>query len=372
MNQISAQQQRARRLIEIAEMHASTANHAISDARIALKEHDEQKERLKNWKLIMSMEPVNMFTFFFIIVAVAEFIFSYEIYREMVSRAPWIMAIAFFGLGIILSEFIVYQFSKAKRKLLFYEKRLDHNYDNVIDDDLNALIKKKALTRFIIGIIGSIVLLYVIYNFSIDRANLEIESGDRTAEIGIRDWLPLILYAFEIIFGIYIFYFFKKIKISWKVSRLWNRFKNNIFTSNTETASAVKKYQEAEKEDYDPVGLTTSDEVHTAYFRKVNKSIDNKEDYITVPKKMEDYFNVKLVNKEGNPVAKHITIITKYKFVDSGTTNNDGVYAFRINTYPNDSVQFMFVKDSSNATEFIKIVENFDLDKNEVYTIIVG
>jgi hypothetical protein len=32
----------------------------------------------------------------------------------------------------------------------------------------------------------------------------------------------------------------------------------------------------------------------------------------------------------------------------------------------------MFVKDSSNATEFIKIVENFDLDKNEVYTIIVG
>jgi len=372
MDQNKAQQQRAKRLIEIAEGHAGTANHAIADARKTLKEYEEQKKRLTNWKLIMSMEPVNMFTFFFIVVAIAEFIFSYEIYREMVPRAPWVMAIAFFGVGIILSEFIVYQFSKAKRKLLFYEKRLDPNYDGVIDDDLNAAIKKKALIRFIIGIIGTITLLYVIYNFSIDRATLEIESGDRVAEIGIRDWLPLILYAFEIIFGIYIFYLLMKIGISWKVHRLWSRFQKNIFTSNNTTALAVKKYQEAEKEDYDPVGLTTSDEIHTAYYRKVNKSIDDKEKYIVVPEKMEDYFNIKLVNKEGQPVAKHITIITKYKFVDSGTTNSDGVYAFRINTYPNDAVQFMFVKDTSNATEYIKIVENFDLDKDEVYTIIVG
>ena len=192
-----AQQQRAKRFYEISNDLAASSNTHTAEARIVRKEFLDENDRLENWKKIMSMVPVNLFTFFFVAVAIAEFIFSYEIYREMIPGAPWVMAIAFFGVGIILSEFIVYFFSKAKRQLLLYENKRNPINKSKIDADLLAEIKKKSLVYFIIGIIGTLILLFVIYNFSIDRANLEISAGERVAPIGIRDWLPLILYVFE-------------------------------------------------------------------------------------------------------------------------------------------------------------------------------
>ncbi len=366
-----SQQKRAKRLYEIANQFATRANTNASEARKVNEEYVEQSARLERWKRIMSMVPVPFFSFFFFAVAISEFIFSYEIYREMVPRAPWVMAIAFFGVGIVLSEFLVYFISKAKRELLLYEAKRNPINDGKIDSDIESGIRKKALLRFVSGLVGSALLLFIIYRFSIDRALLEISSGERIAPIGIRDWIPLVLYAFEIIFGIYMFYLFKRMYLGYRVNLLKKKFDKLIDAIKISTAESVKKYQEAENENYDPIKLAVADDVNVSFYRKLNKSTEDKVDYIEIPDKNEDVFNVVLVDTNGVPLSKHISVITKYKFVDSGMTDKEGKCTIRIDTYPNDAIQFIFVRNAANAKDYQKIVENYDLDINETYTIII-
>ena len=368
---MEATKQRALRHYEKANQNALLANAQTAEAKKVITEYKDQKERLENWKRIMSMQPILFFTGVFILVAIAEFVFSYEIYREMIPNAPYIIAIGFFGFGIILSELIVYYYSKRKRELKFYEARRNPLNDGKIDADIKKHIKKKAIITFVLGIIGTILLLLIIYKFSVSRAMLEISSGERVSPIGVQDWLPLLLYIAEIFTGIYIVYLFKKLGIQLRVAKLKRKLENLINSIKENTAEAINNYQQAEKEDYDPFALTVSDDLNTAYYRKINKSIDDKEAYINIPDKVPDYFNVKLVDTEGKPLAKHISVITKYKFTDTGNSDNDGNCNIVINTYPNDSVQFIFVRDAANSTEYHSIVANYDLNENEVYTLII-
>lgn len=365
------QLKRARRLYEISHNYASRANAKANEARIILEQYIDQKDRLENWKRIMSMAPINLFTFFFVIVAIAEFVFSYDIYREMIRNYPWIMAIAFFGVGIIVSEFIVYLFSKAKRELLFFEKRRNPHNNKYIDLDLKNSILKKAIWYFIIGVILGLVLLYLIYNYSIDRATLEISSGERIDPIGIRDWLPVILYLFELILGVYIFYLLKRLWISFNVVKLKNKFDKLIKEINQYTDEAVRNYQEAEDEGFDPFEDAVSEDVNVAFYRKLNKSVEDKEDYILVPPRGKDFFKVKIVNKEDKPVIKDIKIITKYKLTDSDNSDKNGECTITIDTFPNDAVQSIILRDTADAIDFKMISRSYDLNENEVYTLIV-
>ncbi len=368
---MDAKKQRALRHYEKANQNALTADAQTAEARKTIKEYNDQKDRLNKWEQIMSMEPVSIFMFIFIAVAIAEFIFSYEIYREMIPRAPYVMAIAFFGVGILLSELIVYLYSKRKRELKLYEAKRNPLNADKIDSDLKKSIKKDAVIYFILGIVGAIALLIVIYKFSISRALLEISSGERTSKVGIQDWLPLILYAFEIFLGIYFFYFFKKIAIQLKVSKLNRKLEKLINSIKENTAEAINNYQQAEKENYDPFALAISDDLNTAYYRKINKSIEDKEEYVNIEPKTEDYFNVKLVDTKGNPLSKHISIITKYKFTDTGYSDKEGNCKIILETYPNDSVQYIFIRNAANSAEYKTIIANYDLNKNEIYTLII-
>jgi len=123
---------RANKEFKVADDLASSASVAAHKANSVLTEHKSEKERLTNWKSIMSTAPVMAFTVIFVVVSIGEYLVSKEIYREFNEKWPWAIAIVFFVAGLFVSEFIVYKLFGQKRAWKKYELKRDPNNNNKI------------------------------------------------------------------------------------------------------------------------------------------------------------------------------------------------------------------------------------------------
>jgi len=364
---------RANKEFKVADDLASSASVAAHKANSVLTEHKSEKERLTNWKSIMSTAPVMAFTVIFVVVSIGEYLVSKEIYREFNEKWPWAIAIVFFVAGLFVSEFIVYKLFGQKRAWKKYELKRDPNNNNKTNDEIDASIKKITNNYFVFGAILGLAIIAAIGFLSYKRVQGELAAGMRETAFGIMDFMPVILYVIEIISGAFIWYLFKKINLACKVNKLWKRFTKFVLSCSNNTASAIRKYQDAEQENYDPLKVQLGDNIHTAFYRSNSFTLDDKEKYVSVPQKIDDYFNINLMDKDGNPLRRHITIITNYKFTASGSTNAEGKLSIEIEgTFPRDSCRQIFVRESANADEFVSISEEYDLDKDKVHDVIIG
>jgi len=367
----SSQQIKAKKEFEVADTFAKKANDAVHTANSAFKEYTTEKDRLDNWKSIMSTAPVVLFTVIFFIVSFGEYMVSKEIYREFNDRFPW--AIVFFIAGVFVSEFLVYKMFKQKRNWKRYEMDRDSNNDNLTDDEKEASIKKVTNNYFIFGLILGLLLISTIGFLSYKRVQEELAAGMRESGFGVMDIMPVLLYIIEIISGSFILYLLKQIGLSREVTNLYEKYNNNILTTNTLTGKAVKKYQDAEKLNYDPFNLTISDNIHTVFHRHKTVTLDNKEEYIKEVTKLNDFFNINLIDKEGKPLSRDVAVITNYKFTAKGSTDVSGKLTLQIEgTYSGDSVKQIFIRESSNALEYETVNGDYDLDKEKVHTVIIG
>ncbi len=363
---------RAQKEIEEADRLAAKANASTQNARELLTEYNQQKERLDNWKKIMSTSPVIIFTVFFIIVSITEYLFSKEIYREVSDQFPWIVAIGLFAAGIGISEMIAYKLDKNKRAWKKYEIDNDPNKDNLTNDEKEAEIESFTRSRFIFGVILALFLLVGIGYMSKLRVEEEIMAGIRESKFGLMDILPVLLYLFEIIFGIYVVYLFKKIKLGLYVNKLRKKFDQTVAKVSELTRLAIRKIDDAIREDINPFEFNSSDNLHTATYRNKRFTLDNKEEYIAEAQHMEDVFNIQLFDTQNNPLEMNISVLTDYKITMSGSTNKDGHLSLHIEkTYPLDSVKKIFIRKSASADEYIVVEGNYDLDKNKVHKIVI-
>ncbi len=194
----------------------------------------------------------------------------------------------------------------------------------------------------------------------------------RTSGFGIMDTMPMLLYVVEIITGAFVLYLLKEIGQIIKVKGLWKKFNNMTLATHKLSTDAIKKYLDAEKLDYDPFNVPLTDNIHTTFYRNINKSVDNKEDYIQEPEEMEDIFNLLLIDENGNPLQRQINIITNYKFSLSGSTNNEGRLALQFEkTFPGDSVKSIFIRKTAEDKDYISINGNYDLDRNTIHKVII-
>ncbi len=363
---------KANKEFSVAEKWAHEAEKKIAEARKLLEEYKIQSERLENWKRIMSTSPVAILTVIFIVVAIVEYLISRKLYMEFNRYIPYIIALGFFAVGIFLSELMVYFLSANKREWKLYEMNRNPHLDHLTDDEKQLKVKKSARNSFWIGVMVSIVLLVAIGYLSKQRVLYEINAGMRNNGFGIMDSVPIILYAVELGTGMFVVYLFNRLSLGIKVSRLWKKFNKNVDEAHRFTANAVKKYQDAEKLQYDPFRHNVSDSVHEAFYRHAHRSIEDKEQYIEPVETVRDVFNVKFVDQNGNPLSKVFHVVTDYKFSASGATNGNEPFALVIDkTFPGDAVQHIYVKDNSETKDYVTITGHYELDKNQVHTIIL-
>ncbi len=364
---------RANKEFQVADALASNASKNAHKANGILENFKSENERLKNWKSIMSTAPVMAFTVIFFIVSIGEYLVSKEIYREFNEKWPWAIAIVFFVAGLFVSEFIVYKLFGQKRAWKKYELKRDKNNNSKTNDEIDYSIKKITNNYFLFGALLGILIIAAIGFLSYKRVQGELAAGMRETGFGIMDFMPVILYIIEIISGAFIWYLIKKIGLGMYVKKLWKNFSHFTVACNRDTAASIKKYQDAEHENYDPFKVQLSDNIHTAFYRNNSFTMDDKEKYVSIPTKMNDFFNIHLIDKDGNPLRRHITIITDYKFTASGSTNADGKLTLEIEgTFPSDSCKRIFIRESANSEEYISINEEYDLSKEKVHDVILG
>jgi len=364
---------RANKEFQVADTLASNASKLAHKANGFLEKFKSENERLTNWKSIMSTAPVVAFTVIFIIVSIGEYLVSKEIYREFNAKWPWAIAIVFFVAGLFVSEFIVYKLFGQKRAWKKYELKRDKNNNSKTNDEIDYSIKKITNNYFIFGLALGILIIAAIGFLSYKRVQGELAAGMRETGFGIMDFMPVILYIIEIISGAFIWYLIKKTNLAFKVKGLWKKFSNLVISCNRDTAMSVKKYQDAEHENYDPLKVQLSDNIHTAFYRNNSFTLDDKEKYVSIPVKMNDYFNINLIDENGNPLRRHVTIITDYKYAASGSTNVDGKLTLEIEgTFPRDSCKRIFIRQSANSDTFIAISEEYDLDVNKWHDVILS
>lgn len=368
----SSQQIRAKKEFEIADTIARKANKFANDANLFYQEYTEQKDRLYNWKNIMATAPVLLFTIIFIIVSIGEYLVSKEIYREFNDKVPWLIAVVFFISGVFISEFLAYKMFRQKREWKFFEQKRDRNNLTKTDDELHSIIKKFTNNSFIFGLILGVLLVAAIGFLSYKRVQTEILANMRESGFGVMDLMPVLLYIIEIISGAFVLYLLKETGLVLRVKRLFKNFNQSAISCNELTGQAILKYQDAEKENYDPLEVMVSENIHTVFHRHNNYSTDNLLENVGIPTKMNDVFNVLLKNANNEPIRKHITVITDYKFSASGTTNTEGRLALEIvGTYPNDSVKHIFIKDAATSEQYKRIAGDYDLDENKVHELII-
>jgi len=364
---------RANKEFKVADNLASNASKLAHKANMALELYKSEHDRLNNWKSIMSTAPVTALTAIFFIVSVGEYLVSKEIYREFNDKWPWAIAIVFFVAGLFVSEFIVYKLFAQKRAWKKYELKRDKNNNSKTNDEIDASIKKITNNNFVFGALLGLLIITAIGFLSYKRVQGELAAGMRETGFGIMDFMPVILYLIEIISGVFIWYLIKKIRLGIDVTNLWEKFSDFAASCYKDTAAAIKKYQDAEHENYDPLKVQLSDNIHTAFYRNNSFTLDDKEKYVSLPEKINDYFNIKLIDVNGAPLRRHITIITDYKFSASGSTNEEGKLTLEIEgTFPMDSCKRIFIRTSADTDDFISINEEYDLDVNKWHDVILS
>ena len=215
---------RANKEFQVAETFASNASKQAHKANIALKTYKLEKERLDNWKSIMSTAPVMAFTVIFFIVSIGEYMVSKEIYREFNDKWPWAIAIVFFVAGLFVSEFIVYKLFGQKREWKKFELKRDKNNNSKTNDEIDDSIKKITNNYFLFGALLGLLIIGAIGFLSYKRVQGELAAGMRETGFGIMDFMPVILYIIEIISGSFIWFLIKKIRLGIDVTNLWEKF----------------------------------------------------------------------------------------------------------------------------------------------------
>lgn len=300
----------------------------------------KQHKRLQHWKSIMSTAPVLALTIAFIPVCIAEYYFSREIYRDINEISPWAIALGFICIGIVISEFLVYKLFSQKREWKMYEMRHQNELNNFeTNESINSKVKTYANLMFILGLILASGIIFLLYKFSVFRVDQEVAAG-RQNPFGVQDYLPVGLYLFEILTGFFVWY---TIRLFYLIIKVYV-YKKMLYNAKLKCAElstmAIKKLEDAEE-----FGLNLFDEdtkpekdFCTAAYRNKESVFSDDECFFTEPQILSNTISFIIKNK-GNTVPDcKVFIKTEFKYLESKSTNSDGLVTFKFDSFPNDAV----------------------------------
>ncbi len=371
---MDAQKSQALSYYKEADQLAGAASRTVNEANENLTVLNKTRKRLEIWKAHLTNEPITIMSILFIIVAIVEFVISQEIYRVILERAPWAIALAFFLAGLQLSHWLAAKLVKSMQDIKFSEYRNNPLYDGKTDEDILKLVKDESNKHFMWGLVGSIILIVIIGALAYMRVNLEIEAGvrDQEAKMGIYDIVPVVLYIFEIFFGMYFITLLQVWNMKLKIYFKTKKIEKLVDKISHLTAATIENFEKAEEKGLSLIdNQHVSDDIQTAYYRETHLSPENWEDYLAVPQTKDYVFRLKIRENNDKATSKHVHIITQFKATASGGTDENGIIHMTVHTFEEDVVQTIFIGNTAKDPNPVKVIGNYAMgeDKESVINI---
>jgi hypothetical protein len=228
---------------------AQDANHAAKHATEIFGSYSYQRDRMIEWDRTMapSRATVMAFVILFPVIAMAEYLFSKELYGDVLSRYPWAMGLIFAVLAIIIAESFVYTFFKAKRQWKASELKRSESWMNqpvaVIKKQVIKITQRQLIIAILLFITMIATLTYM-SSYSVDRM---IGAGIRVNSFGPIDLMPVILFAFEVFTGMFIWYIILRLFLGLEVASLRRKFNTAARVCNKLRMEAVQEFIRAER-----------------------------------------------------------------------------------------------------------------------------
>ena len=337
-----------------AETHALKANELAADAREKLILYKENRATIDRWDEIMSNTHPGVWAVFFVIISIVEFLFSLDLYTDLLPFAPWIIPIGIIVISVFISHWLAVKLMPSLRNKEFTDKRLSTFYRNHTDKQILDEVNKSSTRNFIAGIIGAVVVTAFIYWLSNERVSREIAAGMRTAGFGVYDLLPVIFYVFEIIAGLLILYLIRRITLGLKVNRLKKQFDNMVRAVADETRNAVDSFEQAEAKGFDLLHNTISESIHIAFYRNKNCNPSDEENYIAEPQNVPAHANFQLVRTDRTKTLEAtVHIFSEYNYAATVTSDDKGLLHIPFTSFEHDVIKKVIVEfgDGTNCED---------------------
>lgn len=368
---MTAQLTQARTYYQKADELAGQAAQKVHEAREILTQLKPLDERITAWEQNLANTPYVLWSILFVIIAIAEYYISLEIYRVIFPGFPWLMALAFFIIGLFISHFLADKLIKPLQSIKYYEYRQNPQYAELTDEEILEIIRKENRKHFIWGLAGAIILIAVIFALAYRRVQLEIEAEVRQTGMGLFDILPALLYMAELFLGMYFVTFLQLLRMRIKRSSFERKLDKYIDEINRLTADVVKFFQKAQEKGLDLIDSTVnvSDEIQTAFYREAHLSTDDRVKYLEVPQTKDYPFKFQLVDQNNRPLSKHVEVITHYKAKGSGATDESGRGLIVIHTHEEDYVEAIYIGDTANEPARRLIKGTYPLGDDHMHVI---
>ena len=337
-----------------AETHALKANELASDARGKLELYNENKDMLDQWDEIMSNTHPKTFAVFFIFISIAEFLFSIDLYTDLLPSAPWIIPIGIIVISIFISHALAVKIFPSLRNKEFSDKRASNYYKNHTDEEILSEINKISMRNFILGMVAAIGITVFIYWLSNERVNREIAAGMRANKFGVYDLMPVLFYIFEIIAGILILYLIKRTMLGIKVYRLKKHFDKLVRTVADETRNTVVGFEKAEANGFSLLTNTISESIHIAFYRNKNCNPSDEEAYIAEPKNIPTHALFQLVRSDKTKTLEAtVHVFSEYNCAATYTSDDKGLVDIPFKSFDNDVIKKVVVEfgDGTNCED---------------------
>jgi hypothetical protein len=346
-----------------AETHALKANELASDAREKLALYKENKATIDRWDEIMSNTHPWIWAIFFVIISVVEFLFSLDLYTDLLPFAPWIIPIGIIVISVFISHWLAVKLMPSLRNKEFTDKRVSTFYRDHTDRQIWDEVNKSSNRNFIAGIVGAVVVTSFIYWLSNERVSREITAGMRTAGFGVYDLLPVVFYVFEIIAGILILYLIRRVSLGLKVSRLKKQFDKIVRTVADETRNAIDGFEQAEAKGFDLLHNTISESIHIAFYRNKNCNPSDEENYIAEPQNVAAHANFQLVRTDKTKTLEAtVHIFSEYNYAATVTSDEKGLLHIPFTSFEHDVIKKVVVEFSDGTDCEDQVIYQTDND----------
>lgn len=224
--------------LDKANQQAALASQLVAQTRQHRDNFLDRQKTLKDWAAIMSDSKYEIPLALFFVLAVVDFFVSYEIYRDMVGKfiaAPSFCYVLLFGIFIIglaalASTFLDTSLSKNLYRLAVYNKQhLTYDKD-IMDLEAQLMVQRERKTKTVVGIIIAVTVLGMVLGISFQRVFFmeQLENDSALHYTQFDKFLPSVIIVFEIYTGIFLHYFYDRIKTHisyWNNKRLYKKFK---------------------------------------------------------------------------------------------------------------------------------------------------
>lgn len=339
-----------------AERHALKANELAADAREKLTAFKENKAIIDRWDEIMGNTYPGVWAVFFIIISVVEFLFSLDLYTDLLPFAPWIIPIGIIVVTVFISHGLASRFMPSLRNKEFSDKKNSLHYHAQTDEQIWHEVNRSSNRNMYMGAFGAIVITFIIFMLSKERVSREITAGMREQAFGTYDLMPVIFYVFEIIAGLLILYLIKRINLGWKTNKLKKTFDKLIQLISNETNNAIRSFETAETHGFDILNSTISESIHIAFYRNKNCNPSDEENYIAEPQNIPTAISLKITRSDkAKPLTASVHIHSEYNYAATGATDESGNVSIPFTSFIGDTIKKLIVEfsDGTNAEDLV-------------------